>query len=89
MLQLQDETFLKVIRDLSGWYQGFRWESQVWAEVGLRRSPYRALILFGLSPRTSEGLLVKTSGRLLKEFPELQNLIQYWQLLQWLLVQFL
>ncbi len=66
------------MRELSAWYRGFRWESQVWAEVRPRRSPYRAVILFGLSPRTSDGLLVNICRRFFEEFPDLHTLIQSW-----------
>ena len=47
---MDDEAkILAAIEELGRLYRGFAWESQVWARDGFRRSPYRALVLFGLS----------------------------------------
>ena len=76
--QLQDEALLEAIVELNQYYQGFSWESQVWALDGSRRSPYRVLILFGLSSRTRDPLLVVTCRRFFESFPEPQALINAW-----------
>lgn len=68
--------FLKTIEELSRLYRGFPLESQVWARHGYRRSPYRALILFGLSPRTRDWLLVDMCRRFFKGFPNLASLLK-------------
>ena len=60
---------LDAIEALKEYYQGFQWESQVWARDGSRRSPYRVLILFGLSSRTKDRLLVEVCRRFFDEFP--------------------
>ena len=46
----------------------------MWDEVGSRRSPYRALVLFGLSPRTRDGLLVEMCRAFFRRFPDGQSL---------------
>ena len=54
---------LAAIDGLGRLYCGFPWESEVWARDGHRRSPYRALVLFGLSARTKDRLLVDMCTR--------------------------
>ncbi|MFQ6028767.1 MAG: endonuclease III domain-containing protein [Dehalococcoidia bacterium] len=56
--------FLETAQELAHYYAGFPWESRIWAASGHRRSPFRTLLLFGLSPRTRDGLLVDQSQRL-------------------------
>ena len=41
-----------LLQDLKRFYDGFTWESALWRRVSSRRSPYRTLVLFGLSART-------------------------------------
>ena len=67
--QIEDSEFLQAIDELLDYYSGFPWESQIWAADGGRRSPYRVLILFGLSSRTKDNLLVDTCRRLFRRFP--------------------
>ena len=55
--------------ELKGWYFGFRWESELWASHGHRRSPYRVLVLFGLSPRTKDTHLVEMCRVFFERFP--------------------
>ena len=43
---------------------------RVWARDGHRRSPYRALMLFGLSARTKDRLLVDMCTRFFRLYPE-------------------
>jgi endonuclease-3 len=69
---------LMALDELRLLYQGFPWESQVWAEQGQRRSPYRALILFGLSARTKDKLLVKMCGSFFERFPAPRSLLKSW-----------
>ena len=61
--------FLRTIDELLNFYHGFPWESQIWSACGGRRSPYRVLILFGLSSRTKDQLLVETCRRFFSRFP--------------------
>lgn len=69
---------LRAIDELRRLYQGFPWESQVWAEQGQRRSPFRALILFGLSARTKDQLLVKMCRSFFVRFPQPRSLLDSW-----------
>ena len=46
----------------------------IWAEQGHRRSPYRTLILFGLSARTRDSLLVEVCQRFFQVFPDAKAL---------------
>ncbi|MCH7606480.1 MAG: hypothetical protein IH962_04930 [Chloroflexi bacterium] len=70
---------LQAIGELAELYRGFPWESQVWATSGARRSPYRALILFGLSARTRDRLLVEMCHRFFQEFPDPNSLVAGWR----------
>ena len=63
------QDLLDAIGALKEYHRGFQWESQVWARDGYRRSPYRVLILFGLSSRTKDRLLVDVCRRFFDEFP--------------------
>jgi len=60
--------------ELKGWNSGFRWESELWASHGHRRSPYRVLVLFGLSPRTKDTALVEMCRAIFDLFPTPQLL---------------
>lgn len=60
---------MNVVVRLKRHYRGFRWESEIWREAGHRRSPYRALVLFALSPRTKDSLLVEMCQRFFQRFP--------------------
>ena len=61
--------------ELKGWYPGFRWESELWASHGHCRSPYRVLVLFGLSPRTKDAYLVEMCRDFFLRFPNLEGLV--------------
>ena len=68
---MDDEAkILAAIEELGRLYRGFPWESVVWAKDGHRRSPYRALVLFGLSARTKDGLLVEMCTKFFRLFPD-------------------
>ena len=64
---------LAAIDGLGRLYCGFSWESDVWARDGHRRSPYRALVLFGLSARTKDRLLVDMCTRFFRLYPKPQG----------------
>ncbi len=64
---------LAAIEELGQLYSGFAWESEVWARDGHRRSPYRALVLFGLSARTRDRLLVEMCARFFRLYPKPQS----------------
>ena len=71
---MDDEAkILAAIEELGRLYRGFAWESQVWARDGFRRSPYRALVLFGLSARTRDRLLVEMCTRFFQLYPQPQS----------------
>ena len=59
MLQLTADKVLTLLAELKAGYEGFTWESELWTRVGYCRSPYRTLVLFGLSARTRDALLVE------------------------------
>ncbi len=75
---LDHAALLGAINELKEFYDGFPLESQVWATFGPRRSPYRALILFGLSARTRDRLLVEMCRRFFKQFPNPGSLLAQW-----------
>ena len=66
--------FITMLVELKTAYRGFVWESARWKRDGERRSPYRVLVLFGLSPRTRDGLLVDLCRRFFRRFPGSQAL---------------
>ena len=59
-----------LLAELLAAYSGFTWESQLWREVGHRRSLYRTLVLFGLSTRTKDALLVEMCRGFFRRFPD-------------------
>lgn len=70
--------FLQTLKELKSHYREFCWESQVWGQLGQRRSPYRVMILFGLSARTKDTLLVETCRRFFHHFPKPSSLLEQW-----------
>lgn len=66
---LEGGLLAEALIELKGWYSGFRWESELWASQGHRRSPYRVLVLFGLSPRTKDTDLVEICRNFFERFP--------------------
>ena len=73
-----DLAFLRTLKELKSHYREFCWESQVWRQFGHRRSPYRAMILFGLSARTKDQRLVETCRRFFLRFPDPLSLMERW-----------
>ena len=69
VLQLPADKVLTLLAELKAAYAGFTWESEVWTGVGYRRSPYRTLVLFGLSARTRDALLVEMCCEFFQRFP--------------------
>ncbi len=70
MLPLPGYRVVRLLAELKAAARGFTWESAVWAESGRRRSPYRALVLFGLSARTRDALLADMCRRFFRVFPD-------------------
>ena len=60
---------LQLLSELKTAYHGFTWESALWAKHSHRRSPYRTLVLFGLSARTRDSLLVAMCREFFGRFP--------------------
>ncbi len=77
MISLTANGVLRLLRELRTLYAGFSWESELWPRVGPRRSPYRALVLFGLSARTRDALLVEMCREFFSRFPAVSDLSQY------------
>lgn len=71
---LPDDRVVRLVGELKALYRGFRWESMIWPEEGRRRSPYRALVLFGLSARTRDSLLVEVCCKFFQLFPDARAL---------------
>ena len=71
---IPDSGVLKLVEGLKEAYCTFTWESAVWAEKGHKRSPYRALVLFGLSARTRDSLLVSMCQEFFERFPHAETL---------------
>ena len=76
MPTLSDARVLRLLEELKAAYVGFEWESGVWAKEGHRRSPYRTLVLFGLSARTRDSLLVEMCQRFFQCFPDAETLAE-------------
>ena len=66
---IEGGSLIEALIELKGWYSGFRWESELWASHGHRRSPYRVLVLFGLSPRTRDTNLAEMCRAFFEHFP--------------------
>ena len=75
---IDDAAILSMLDRLDELYRGFPWESRIWREQGVRRSPYRTLILFGLSARTKDRLLVRMCHDFFRRFPTSERLLQGW-----------
>lgn len=75
---IDDAVILSMIDRLVELYHGFPWESLVWKQEGARRSPYRTLILFGLSARTKDRLLVRMCHDFFRRFPTSEHLLHGW-----------
>jgi endonuclease III len=73
-VKLDGRLLAEALVELKGWYSGFRWESELWANHGHRRSPYRVLVLFGLSPRTKDTGLVEMCRAFFQRFPHAEVL---------------
>ena len=69
---------LQTLAELKTHYPDFIWESQVWAQHGSRRSPYRVMVLFGLSARTTDRLLAETCRRFFHHFPDPSSFLKNW-----------
>ena len=68
-VNLEAGLITEAVIELKGWYSGFRWESELWVSHGHRRSPYRVLVLFGLSPRTKDTDLAEMCRAFFERFP--------------------
>lgn len=79
MSLLPDDRVLQLLAELKAAYHGFTWESALWDEHGHRRSPYRTLVLFGLSARTRDALLVDMCRKFFQRFPNSSTLAALWQ----------
>ena len=69
MERISFDRLLTLLSELKAAYDGFTWESELWPRVGGRRSPYRTLVLFGLSARTRDALLVEMCREFFRRFP--------------------
>ena len=67
---------LMLLEELKTAYRGFTWESDLWPLVGNRRSPYRTLVLFGLSARTRDVLLVEMCREFFRAAPTAPELAE-------------
>ena len=76
MTLLPDARALQLLSELKTAYDGFPWESALWAECKSRRSPYRTLVLFGLSARTRDSLLAAMCRDFFARFPDAAALAQ-------------
>ena len=68
------DRLIRLLEELKSGYDGFTWESELWIEAGGRRSPYRALVLFGLSARTRDALLVEMCREFFRRLPGADDL---------------
>lgn len=76
MKELSGDRILHLLSELKAAYDGFNWESELWSGAGLRRSPYRTLVLFGLSARTRDALLVEMCRAFFARFPGEGELVE-------------
>ena len=76
MTFLPSGRFLRLMAELKSAYEGFVWESHIWSKHGNRRSPYRTLVLFGLSARTRDALLVEMCRQFFRCFPDAVSLAE-------------
>ena len=73
VLTIDGAALLSAVTVMKNYYPKFEWESQVWANCGHRRNPYRVLVLFGLSARTNDALLVRICRDLFQLYPSTQD----------------
>ena len=73
---MDSDRLVALVAELKSAYVGFTWESELWTRVGCRRSPYRTLVLFGLSARTRDALLVEMCRELFRRIPTADALAQ-------------
>ena len=73
---LPPDEVVRLLEELKSNYDGFTWESELWRGVGSRRSPYRTLVLFGLSARTRDALLVEMCRRFFLRYPDAKSLAE-------------
>ncbi len=69
MIDIDAHHVATLVAELRDAYRGFTWESELWPRVDSRRSPYRTLVLFGLSARTRDALLVEMCREFFRRFP--------------------
>ena len=65
---------IRLLGELKTAYDGFTWESELWRECEHRRSSYRTLVLFGLSARTRDALLVEMCRKFFARYPDADSL---------------
>lgn len=73
---LPADRVVRLLAELKGVHRGFTWESTLWDGCGHRRNPYRTLVLFGLSARTKDALLVEMCRSFFERFPDAAALAQ-------------
>ncbi len=76
MNSMPNHRLVKLMAELKTAHREFSWESEVWAREGHRRSPYRTLVLFGLSARTRDALLVEMCRGFFRRFPDAETLVE-------------
>ena len=74
IVPLADNEVLRLVEELKVVYADFTWESALWSQSACRRSPYRTLVLFGLSARTRDALLVDMCRRFFQRYPHSADL---------------
>ena len=79
MRDLPEDRVVELLTELKAAYAGFTWESELWRKDGARRSPYRTLVLFGLSARTKGALLVQMCRRFFDRYPNTATLAEGWE----------
>ncbi len=73
---LSSNQVFRFLGELKAAYGGFTWESELWARDVWRRSPYRTLVLFGLSARTRDALLVEMCREFFRVLPRAPDLAE-------------
>ena len=82
---LNDEVIIGAVNSLKELYchdLGFLLETVVWIRDGHRRSPYRALILFGLSQREDDQRLIDLCLEVFERYPTLETFVRtpHWEM---------
>jgi endonuclease III len=76
---MQAHVMRRAVEDLLQLYKDLSLEPEVWERDGARRSPYRTLLVMGLSPQARDDQLTKSCRQLFESYPSPSYLLKAWR----------